>query len=91
MSKYVGKNTEILALRPLIEHGCKVSIGFYRPILTFIFITVITPNNHYKLSFDPNTRYWNVAELHQYFDDITSSKNLGDLINYIMKNEAIKS
>lgn len=91
MSKYVGKKTEILVLRPLIEHGCKVSIGFYRPIPTFIFITVITPNNHYELSFDSIMGYWNVAELQQYCNNITSSKNLGDLVNYIIENEAIKS
>lgn len=91
MSKYVGKKTEILVLRPLIEHGCKVSIGFYRLIPTFIFITVITPNNHYELSFDSIMGYWNVAELQQYFNNITSSKNLGDLVNYIIENEAIKS
>lgn len=91
MSKYVGKKTEILVLRPLIEHGCKVSIGFYRPIPTFIFITVITPSNHYELSFDSIMGYWNVAELQQYFNNITSSKNLGDLVNYIIENEAIKS
>lgn len=91
MSKYVGKKTEILVLRPLIEHGCKVSIGFYRPIPTFIFITVITPSNHYELSFDSIMGYWNVAKAHQYFDNITSSKNLGDLVNYIIENEAIKS
>ena len=90
MSKYVGKKTEILVLRPLIEHGCKVSIGFYRPIPTFTFITVITPNNHYELSFDPNIGYWSESKAHQYFDDITWGKNLGDLVNYIMKNEAIK-
>lgn len=91
MSKYVGKKTEILVLRPLIEHGCKVSINFSRSIPTFIFITVITPNNHYKLSFDPIMGYWDVAELQQYFNNITSSKNLGDLVNYIIENEAIKS
>ena len=95
MSKYVGKKTEILVLRPLIEHGCKVSIGFYRPIPTFIFITVITPSNHYELSFGPIMGYWNVAKLQQadinYFDNIISSKNLGNIIDYIMENEAIKS
>lgn len=92
MSKYVGKKTEILVLRPLIEHGCKVSINFSRSILRYIIITIITPNNdHYELSFDPNIGYWSGSKAHQYFNNITSSKNLGDLVNYIIENEAIKS
>lgn len=90
--KYISKNTEILALRPLIENGYAVQVGYFF-YLTFFCIKITTPINkdHYTISFDSITNYWTASiECRTERQVMAESKDLSEIVDEIKENEMDK-